>query len=143
MAKVRAHRSYMRNRAKNKVRARKRYKKMRNNPVFKRKQLLRRRNPARFKRIALEIVNLPFWSPAMGDGTVVGADEDEVFYTLVAAPDEVRVLDHQHFLDSSYFLDETDINRFFDLLDNTLGLSYEARAVSDAMAKMLEGGPDA
>ena len=140
MAKSRSHRKYLKNRAKNKVRARKRYKKMRNNPTFKRKQLLRRRNPARFKRIALELVNLPFWSSAMGDGTVVGADEDEVFYTLVTAPDEVRVLDHQHFLDSSYFLDDADIDGFFDLLDNSMGLSYEVRAVSDAMATVLENG---
>ena len=58
-------------------------------------------------------------------------------YTLVTAPDGVRVLGH-HFLDSSYFLNDADIDGFLDPLDNSMGLSYEVRAVSDALSTVLE-----
>ena len=114
---------------------------MRNNPAFKRRQKLYRANPSRFHRVmASEVVltTLPFWSPAMGDGHVVGADDDEVFYTLVSSPETARVLGHQEFLNAVYFLDDTDIDAFFDLLDDSVGLSLEIRAVSDALVRAME-----
>lgn len=107
---------------------------MRNNPAFKRRQKLYRANPSRFRRVAAsvpEITTLPFWSPAMGDGHVVGADDDEVFYTLVNTPMTARVLGHQEFLNAVCFLDDTDIDAFFDLLDDSIGLSLEVRAMEN------------
>jgi hypothetical protein len=114
---------------------------MRHNPAFKRRQKLYRTNPSRFHRVmASEVVitTLPFWSPAMGDGHVVGTDDDEVFYTLVNTPMTARVLGHQEFLNAVYFLDDTDIDAFFDLLDDSVGLSLEVRAVSDALVRAME-----
>lgn len=140
-AKVQAHRNYLKHRSQNKLRARKRYKRMRNNPAFKRRQKLYRANPSRFHRVMaseLMLTTLPFWSPAMGDGHVVGADDDEVFYTLVSSPASARVLGHQEFLNAVYFLDDTDIDAFFDLLDDSVGLSLEVRAVSNALVRAME-----
>lgn len=140
-AKIKAHRNYLKHRSQNKLRARKRYKRMRNNSTFKRHQKLYRTNPSRFHRVMaseVEITTLPFWSPAMGDGNVVGADDDEVFYTLVSTPMVARVLEHQEFLNAVYFLDEADIDAFFDLLDDSIGLSLEVRAVSDALVRAME-----
>ena len=131
----------MKHRAKNKFRARKRYKRMRNNPAFKRRQKLYRMNPSRFRRLMafeMELTTLPFWSPAMGEGNVVGADDDEVFFTLASTPTVVRSLGHQEFLNAVYFLDDGDIDAFFDLLDDTIGLSLEIRAVSDALVRAME-----
>ena len=131
----------MKHRAKNKLRARKRYKRMRNNPAFKRRQKLYRMNPSRFRRLMafeMELTTLPFWSPAMGEGNVVGADDDEVFFTLASTPTVVRSLGHQEFLNAVYFLDDGDIDAFFDLLDDTIGLSLEIRAVSDALVRAME-----
>ena len=131
----------MKHRAKNKLRARKRYKRMRNNPAFKRRQKLYRMNPSRFRRLMafeMELTTLPFWSPAMGEGNVVGADDDEVFFTLASTPTVVRSLGHQEFLNAVYFLDDGDIDAFFDLLDDTIGLSLEMRAVSDALVRAME-----
>ena len=131
----------MKHRAKNKLRARKRYKRMRNNPAFKRRQKLYRMNPSRFRRLMafeMELTTLPFWSPAMGEGNVVGADDDEVFFTLASTPTVVRSLGHQEFLNAVYFLDDGDIDAFFDLLDDTIGLSLEIRTVSDALVRAME-----
>ena len=140
-AKIKAHRNYLKHRSQNKLRARKRYKQMRHNPAFKRRQKLYRMNPSRFHRVMASevgVTTLPFWSPAMGDGHVVGADDDEVFYTLVNTPTTARVLGHQEFLNAVYFLDDTDIDAFFDLLDDSVGLSLEVRAVSDALVRAME-----
>ena len=97
-------------------------------------------NPNRFHRISaeFEITTLPFWSPAMGTGSVVGADNDQVFYTLHGSPAVARVLDHQRFLNAVYFLDDRDIDAFFDLLDDSVGVSLELRAVSNALGRMME-----
>lgn len=84
------------------------------------------------------LTTLPFWSPAMGMGHVVGADDDEVFYTLSESPTEALVLGHQEFLNAVYFLEDTDIDAFFELLDDSFGLTLEVRAVSDALVRALE-----
>jgi hypothetical protein len=140
-AKVQAHRNYLKHRSQNKLRARKRYKKMRNNPAFKRRQQLYRNNPSRFRRLMaseLGFTPIPFWSPAMGDGSVVGVDDDEVFYVLEGEPTSALVLGHQEFLNAAYFLEGSSIDLFFELLDNSLGVSLEVRAVSDALVRAME-----
>lgn len=81
---------------------------------------------------------IPFWSPAMGDGSVVGVDDDEVFYVLEGEPTSALVLGHQEFLNAAYFLEGSSIDLFFELLDNSLGVSLEVRAVSDALVRAME-----
>lgn len=140
-AKLQAHRNYLKHRSQNKLRARKRYRALRHNPAYKRHQQLYRKNPSRFHRLmASEVVltQLPFWSPAMGEGFVVGADDDEVFYSLEGTDTTARSLGHQEFLNAVYFLDEGDIDAFFELLDDNLGVSLEVRAVSDALVRARE-----
>lgn len=140
LAKVHSHRNYMKHRSQNKLRARKRYRRMKNNPAFKRRQRMYRMNPRRFKRLAADmvLVNLPFWSAALGDGIVVGADDDEVFYVLAPEYEDVEVIDYQDFLDTAVFLDDVDIDKFFDLLDGAMGTSLEVSAVSDALVNAME-----
>jgi hypothetical protein len=84
------------------------------------------------------LVNFPFWSAALGDGVVVGADDDEVFYVLAPMYEDVEAMYYQDFLDTAVFLEEDDIDRFFDLLDRAIGTSLEASAVSDALVDAQE-----
>lgn len=139
LAKVKSRRYYMKHRAQNKLRARKRYRKMRNNPAFKRRQRMYRMNPQRFKRLASTgFPAIPFWSASLGDGLVVGVDDDEVFYTLLSSPDDLRVIYHQDFLDTAVFLEDEDIERFFDLLDESMDVPLSTAAVSDALVASME-----
>jgi hypothetical protein len=136
MAKIQSRRYYMKHRAQNKLRARKRYKRMRNNPAFKRRQKLYRMNPQRFHRRMASFAGfdpIPFWSASLGEGLVVGVDDDEVFYTLLDHPDDLRVIYHQDFLDSAAFLEDGDIDRFFDILDEAMDVPIVVSAVSDAL----------
>lgn len=139
-AKVESRRYYMKHRTQNKLRARKRYRRMKNNPAFKRRQRLYRANPQRFKRRAslAGFDPIPFWSASLGDGLVVGVGGDEVFFTLAASPEDLRVIYHQDFLDTAVFLEDEDIERFFDLLDESLELPLIAAAVSDALVAGME-----
>ncbi len=130
----------MKHRAQNKLRARKRYRKMRNNPAFKRRQRMYRTNPQRFKRLAsfAGFDPIPFWSASIGDGLVIGVDDDEVFYTLQDRPEELEAIYHQDFLDTAVFLEDADIERFFDILDEAMGVPLVAAAVSDALVSSME-----
>jgi hypothetical protein len=130
----------MKHRAQNKLRARKRYRKMRNNSVFKRHQKLYRLHPERFHRrlAGFNLLWLPFWSATLGDGVVVAVDEDEVFVTLEKSDEPVVAFFFQDFLDAVTFLEEADIDKFFDALDGAMGVSLDAAAVSDALVGMLE-----
>lgn len=140
LAKVKSHRYYMKHRAQNKLRARKRYRRMRNNPAFKRRQRLYRMNPQRFKRRAsfAGFDPIPFWSASLGDGMVVGVDDDEVFYTLLSDPEELQVIYHQDFLDTAAFLEDSDIERFFSILDEAMEVPLVVSAVSDALVAQME-----
>ena len=128
----------MRNRAQNKLRARKRYRRMRNNPMFKRRQRMYRMNPNRYRRLASVFWPIPFCSASMGYGYVVGVDDDEVFYVLERDPDLVQVLFHQDFLDTAVFFEDEDINQFFELMDTEMEVPLVARAISDAMVQAIE-----
>ena len=130
----------MKHRAQNKLRARKRYRRMRNNPAFKRRQRMYRKNPQRFKRLASfgGFSPIPFWSASLGDGLVVGVDEDEVFYTLQSRPEDLGVIYHQDFLDTAVFLEDEDIETFFDILDEAMEVPLVASAVSDALVSEME-----
>lgn len=130
----------MKHRAQNKLRARKRYRKMRNNPAFKRRQRLYRRNPQRFKRLAsmAGFVPIPFWSASMGDGLVVGVNDESVFYVSLRSPDKLQSSYPQDFLDTAVFLEDEDIERFFSLLDESMDVPLEVAAVSDALVAAME-----
>jgi hypothetical protein len=141
LAKVKSHRYYMKHRAQNKMRARKRYKRMRNNPAFKRRQRLYRMNPQRFMRRTASFAGfdpIPFWSASLGDGLVVGVDDDEVFYTLLSSPEDLQVIYHQDFLDTAAFLEDADIESFFSILDEAMGVPLVVSAVSDALVSEME-----
>ena len=132
----------MKHRAQNKLKARKRYKRMRSNPAFKRRRRLYRMNPQRFRRLASmlgEFRPIPFWSASMGSGAVVGASSDgDVFYVLVRHPDQVLTIDQQDLLDTVVFLEPEAIDSFFELLDAAMDAPVEASAVSDAMVQLME-----
>jgi hypothetical protein len=129
----------MKHRSQNKLRARKRYRKMRNNPAFKRRQRMYRRNPARFKRLAsMGFQPIPFWSASLGDGLVVGVGGDVVFYVVLEAPEDLRTIYHQDFLDTAVFLEDEDIDTVFDLLDDSMEVPLAVAAVSDALVSAME-----
>ena len=132
----------MRNRTRNKLRARKRYKRMRNNPVFKRRQRMYRMNPNRFRRIGMNggFFPIPFWSASMGSGFVVGVDDDEVFYVMDNAPDTVRPMFHQDFLDTAVLFEDTDIDQLFTMMDTAMDVPFVARTLSDVMVRTMEDG---
>ena len=141
LAKVESHRYYLKHRTQNKLRAKKRYRRLKNNGAFKRHQTRYRQNPQRYRRLAaenLELSRIPFWSSAFGPGVVLGVDEEEVYYVLDSSPLGVRRIHHQDFLNSATFLEEGDVDLFFDLLDDSMGVSYEVRAVSDALVREME-----
>lgn len=140
LAKVKSRRYYMKHRAQNKLRARKRYKRMRNNPAFKRRQRLYRMNPQRFKRLAsmAGFDPIPFWSASLGDGMVVGVNDESVFYVAARSPEELQSIYHQDFLDTAAFLEDADIERFFSLLDEAMNVPVVVAAVSDALVSAME-----
>lgn len=140
LAKIKSRRYYMKHRAQNKLRARKRYRKMRNNPAFKRRQRLYRRNPQRFKRLAsmAGFAPIPFWSASLGDGLVVGVNDESVFYVSLRSPDNLQSSYHQDFLDTAVFLEDEDIERFFSLLDESMDVPLVVAAVSDALVAAME-----
>lgn len=113
---------------------------MRNNPAFKRRQRLYRQNPQRFKRRASlsGFDPIPFWASSLGDGLVVGVDDDEVFYVLLSSPDRLRVIYHQDFLDAAAFLEDSDIDRFFTLLDEAMEVPLVVSSVSDSLVDQME-----
>lgn len=130
----------MKHRTQNKLRAKKRYKRMRVNPAFKRHQHLYRANPSRFKRFASAsgFVPIPFWTAAFGVGAVVGANADRVYYALDTAPDTVRSVFYQDLLDSAVFLEDRSIDCFFNLLDAATETPVAVSAVSDAIVRAVE-----
>lgn len=134
----------MRHRAQNKLRARKRYRRMKNNAVFKRRQRMYRMHPSRYRRIGGDggFFPIPFWSDSMGSGFVVGADDQNVYYVTDRDPDTVRDILHQDFLDTAVFFEDGDINSFFSMLDTALDIPVVARVVSDAMVWSLDDGED-
>jgi len=87
----------------------------------------------------VELMGLPFWSSSMGDGIVVAVDDDEVFVLLAHGSGDVESYYFQDFLDTVTFIEETDIDTFFNAMDAAMGVSLDAAAVSDAMVRLLDG----
>ena len=140
LSKVHAHREYMKHRSQNKLRAKKRYRKMRHNPAFKRRQHLYQKNPSRFKRLAGMggFTPILFWSDALGLGSVIGTDGCDVFYQLADAEEDLFALSYQDLLDTMVFFDDESIDRFFDMLDAATDTPDVVRAVSNAMVQAVE-----
>lgn len=138
--RIRQRRWYMQNKNKVKQRARARYKRLRNNVQFKRQQQVRRQHPDRFKRrLASSPFSLPFvWE---GDHTfcphaVVGAEDGLV---TCMEGDATQTYPLQAFLRRATFLEEPDIERFFDILDGSLDV-HPSR-VAYTIPQILSGSP--
>ena len=143
MARTQTKRNYRKNRVRNLQRSRKRYRRMKNNPMFKRKQKLRRLHPERFRRLLGSVsVQIPFWSHNWGDGVLTGIEGQEVLYCLLADPEEDLRADYEDFLKDVYFLEPQDIETFFALLDDEAGLDVSERVVSDMMSEFDESPID-
>lgn len=122
------HRYYTQHRAEYKKRAKARYRKMRNNPGFKRKQHLRHRNPNRFRRITASVLTAPdiafVFGPEQATGIVhsVSPFTGEItFSRTFKGRTYFESLPVPVFLASVAFMSDEDIDAMFDLIDLELG----------------------
>jgi hypothetical protein len=121
-ARAEARKYYRLHRNEQKLHSKQRYKKVRNNPTFKRKQLMRHLHPERAKRIqasvdiafligkSLDLGTLHKVSPMSGLVTFTREVEDRI---------ELQSLPLDLFLDSVVFLSDADIDKAFELFDTT------------------------
>lgn len=122
-AKLRSHRNYLHNRARAHRQHKIWYQRNKNKPAFKRKQLLRRKNPARFHLRPGSEVGLGVWlvyGPRATPACVVGVSPEAVTFEDVETGVQ-HTLTPQAFMQAVAFLDEDSINRMLSLLDERGG----------------------
>lgn len=125
-SKLRSKRFYMRNRARHLSEARRRYKKMRNNPAFKRDRTLRRKYPHRFTRRRGSVLTAPEIAFYLEGRDTIGFVHKlspmtgMVTFATDAGHFESRYV--MQFIRDVVFLSEEDIEEMFQLIDTEVGI---------------------
>lgn len=128
--KVQQRRQYMRNRAKAKLRSRKRYKRLKKNPMFKKQQRIRRKHPERFKRRLGAVLTAPeiafvFIEDGLPLGYVRNISGMTGLVTFYLGESGSRLLHSEmlaDFMRRAVFLSDEDIEAMYDLIDAEIGL---------------------
>tara|TARA_X000000950_G_scaffold288778_1_gene407332 strand:- start:8412 stop:10220 length:1809 start_codon:yes stop_codon:yes gene_type:complete len=137
----------MRNRGRIKVKQKIRRKKLKRNPKFKRMQAIRRRmqkqNPRRFKLRVGEVLTSPEIAFVAGKqmrlGFVRNVSTMTGWVTYKLGSGRVASMPLPAFWNSVVFLEETDLEAMFDLIDAEIGLgAYELELNADHMRMCME-----
>jgi len=126
----RSRQNYRKNRSRNLVRSRVRRRRMRNNPLHKRNESIRKKNPERFRRRQGHVLTAPDIAFSYGRGLVLGyvhgiSPMTGLVTFHLEAEGESRTLYQsspvQVFLDEVVFLSDEDETAMFELIDAEVG----------------------
>lgn len=123
VAKSKSRRRYRQNPGLNRLHSRMRYNHHKKNPRFKRKQMIRRKNPQRFRRLGSVEEREPrvwFMLPEGDDyrsGYVSGIWAEDWLIDIVLEDGKHHQMDVEEFLEKALMEDEEDIDQLFDILD--------------------------
>ena len=132
---------YMQNRAAIRRRSQVQYRKLRNNPTFKRQQQIRRQHPERFKmRLGLmlttpDIAFVFITEEGLQRGyvhNVTGMSHQVLYWLDVPGHQMLQMMPVKNFLLNAVFLSDEDIDKMYTLVDAEIGLeAYDFDAVED------------